>query len=131
MKHGRTVAFTSLSLFDMRLGMTCPHSLLISSDHGGVESTFFDDKFGDESSWGANFDTHDDIDSVWGFNSKVNFYQDLWSVIAFIMLLYYVNFSYFVCFCCFLKKLIIMELPFWMIYLEDAEMVLFPSKSSF
>ena len=46
--------------------------LIICSDHGGAESTFSGDKFGDESLWGANFDTNDDIDSVWGFNTKVN-----------------------------------------------------------
>ena len=50
---------------------SCPTNYLYS-DHGGAESTFSGDKFGDESSWGANFDTNDDIDSVWGFNTKVN-----------------------------------------------------------
>lgn len=39
------------------------------SDHDGAESTVYGDKFGEES-WGANFDTNDDVDSVWGFNAK-------------------------------------------------------------
>lgn len=47
-----------------------PHAKDSYSDHGGAESTFSGDKFGDESSWGANFDANDDVDSVWGFNTK-------------------------------------------------------------
>ncbi|XP_078448431.1 uncharacterized protein LOC144716999 [Wolffia australiana] len=45
------------------------------SDHGGGESTFSGERFGDEMPWGANFDSHDDADSLWDFNSKDPFQQ--------------------------------------------------------
>ncbi|PKU59410.1 actin cytoskeleton-regulatory complex protein PAN1 [Dendrobium catenatum] len=38
--------------------------------HGDAESTFSGDKFTDEPSWGAAFDTNYDVDSVWGFSPK-------------------------------------------------------------
>jgi len=47
---------------------SCP-TIYFYSDHGGAEFTFSGDKFGDESSWGANIDTNADIDSV---NAKVH-----------------------------------------------------------
>ncbi|ONK64215.1 uncharacterized protein A4U43_C07F23330 [Asparagus officinalis] len=45
-----------------------PHAKDGQSDHGGAESTISGDKFPDEPSWGAKFDT-DDADSVWDFSS--------------------------------------------------------------
>ncbi|OIW16468.1 hypothetical protein TanjilG_19184 [Lupinus angustifolius] len=41
------------------------------SDHSGVKSVFSGDKFFDEPNWGT-FDTNDDIDSVWRFNTNSN-----------------------------------------------------------
>ncbi|XP_077246900.1 uncharacterized protein LOC143886702 [Tasmannia lanceolata] len=40
------------------------------SDHGGAEASIFGDKYVDDSSWGPTFDTNDDTDSIWGFNTK-------------------------------------------------------------
>ncbi|KAJ6840453.1 epidermal growth factor receptor substrate 15-like [Iris pallida] len=40
------------------------------SDHGGAESTISGDKYSDEPSWGANFDSNDDADSIWGINTN-------------------------------------------------------------
>lgn len=66
-------AFDSPRDFRSPLHDVSPHARDSYSDHGGAESTFSGDKFGDESSWGANFDTNDDVDSVWGFNAKDTF----------------------------------------------------------
>lgn len=41
---------------------------MFASDHDAAESTISGDNFGEES-WGATFDTNDDDDSVWGFNT--------------------------------------------------------------
>ncbi|KAJ0969035.1 hypothetical protein J5N97_021912 [Dioscorea zingiberensis] len=46
-----------------------PRTKESSSEHLGAESTVSGDKFFDEPSWGATFDSNDDVDSVWGFNS--------------------------------------------------------------
>ncbi|ONK55930.1 uncharacterized protein A4U43_C10F2410 [Asparagus officinalis] len=62
-------AFDSPRDFRSPLHDVSPHAKDSYSDHGGAESTFSGDKF-DESSWGANFDANDDMDSVWGFNTK-------------------------------------------------------------
>lgn len=40
----------------------------LGSDHGGDGSIFSVDKSFDEPTWGT-FDTNDDVDSVWGFNT--------------------------------------------------------------
>lgn len=56
----------------MSLSVSLSTVCYICSDHGGAESTLSGEKFGDEMLWGANFDTADDADSVWDFNSKVN-----------------------------------------------------------
>ncbi|KAF1868776.1 hypothetical protein Lal_00036214 [Lupinus albus] len=46
-------------------------TLLTVIDHSGVKSVFSGDKFFDEPNWGT-FDTNDDIDSVWRFNTNSN-----------------------------------------------------------
>uniref|UniRef100_A0A1D1XL63 Putative calcium-binding protein C800.10c n=1 Tax=Anthurium amnicola TaxID=1678845 RepID=A0A1D1XL63_9ARAE len=49
---------------------TSPRIKESQSDHGGAESTISGEKFVDETSWGATFDTNDDADSIWDFNTK-------------------------------------------------------------
>lgn len=44
------------------------HVNCLCSDHGGAGSFFSGDKSFDEPAWGT-FDTNDDLDSLWGFNS--------------------------------------------------------------
>ncbi|KAJ6823339.1 epidermal growth factor receptor substrate 15-like [Iris pallida] len=62
-------AFESPKEFHSPIHDLSPHAKDSHSDHGGSESIFSGDKFVDES-WGAAFDTNDDVDSVWGFNAK-------------------------------------------------------------
>ncbi|PON89906.1 Parvalbumin [Trema orientale] len=56
------------SNFGKAFDSASPRDKETQSDHGGARSLFSGDKSFDEPAWG-HFDTNDDLDSVWDFNS--------------------------------------------------------------
>ncbi|MQL96502.1 hypothetical protein Taro_029180 [Colocasia esculenta] len=68
-------------VFEETIGISSPQvcldpaKQLRASDHGGAESTISGEKFAEETSWGATFDTADDTDSIWDFNPKESDYD--------------------------------------------------------